>query len=80
MARLGEPQLHHRNEAVPAGEQARVAVEASEQRHGFAEVRGAVIFEGTGDQVVLPSKAQEPVIADPPATEGRSVRRTINRG
>jgi hypothetical protein len=35
MARLGEPEFHHRNETVSAGKHTRFAVEPPEQRDGF---------------------------------------------
>ena len=54
VARLGQPELHHRNEAMPAGEQSRLAVKPTEQGHSFAEGRGTMVFERTRDQAVLP--------------------------
>jgi hypothetical protein len=33
----GEPQLHHRNEAVAAGERPGVLAEIGEQAHGFGD-------------------------------------------
>ncbi len=78
MARLGEPQFHHRDQAVAARQQACV-VETAEQGDGFAEAGRAVVFERSRDQARLPS-AKGPVSASPNAAqEGRTSRRTINR-
>ena len=40
-----EPQLHHRDQAVPAGERARLLAEIGEQADGVIERRRAMIGE-----------------------------------
>ena len=54
MGRHGEAQLHHRNEAVAAGDDAGVGIQPAEQGDRVREAGGAMILEGSGDQVVLP--------------------------
>ena len=56
MGRHGEAQLHHRNEAVAAGDDAGVGIEPAEQGDRFRETGRAMILEGSGDQDVLPSE------------------------
>ena len=50
----GQPQLHHRDEAVAAGERPRVLAEIGEHGHGLGDGFRAVIGEWAWDHGILP--------------------------
>jgi len=50
MARRGEAQLHHRDQAVAAGDHARVGIEPAQEADRFGEIGGPVIIECAGNQ------------------------------
>ena len=54
MGRHGEAQLHHRNEAVAAGDETGVGIQPAEQGDRFRETGRAMILERSGNQEVLP--------------------------
>ncbi len=54
MARERETQLHHRDQAVAASEEARVGIELTEKSDRFRKTGRPMILEGSGDQGVLP--------------------------
>ena len=41
-----EPELHHRDEALPAGEHLRFVAELGEQRNSLVRAAGSVVLEG----------------------------------
>src|SRR5437899_12704221 len=70
MARLGQAQLHHRDQAVPARDDADIVTMAREDGDGLVEGPRAMILERRGYHVVLlPWFA-----AQTPKTDERSTR------
>ena len=55
VGRLGEAELHHRDEAVSARQRTRVLAEVAEQRDRLGDRLGPMIAEGGGNHVVLPA-------------------------
>src|SRR6202022_4147142 len=53
MARLGQAQLHHRDQAVPASDDADIVTMAREDGDGLVEGPRAMILERRGYHVVL---------------------------
>src|SRR5438094_557253 len=45
----GQPQLHHRQQAVPPGKKAGLGPVALEQRDGVIDARGALVFDRRGN-------------------------------
>ena len=58
MVGRGEPQLHHRDQAVAAGERARVLAEIGEQGDGFVDGFRAVVGECAWDHGFLPGPSR----------------------
>ena len=54
MGRRGEAEFHHRNEAVAAGDHARLGIKLAQEGDRFREVGWPMILERSGDQDVLP--------------------------
>src|SRR5262245_41304681 len=54
MGGRGQPQLHHRDQAVPAPERPCLLAELSKQRHCFVQGLRAMIFEGSRYHGILP--------------------------
>src|SRR5262245_691774 len=54
MARRRQPELHHRDQAVPAAERPRLLAERGEQRHCFVQGLWTMIFEGSRYHGILP--------------------------
>jgi DNA-binding transcriptional LysR family regulator len=52
----GEPQLHHRQQAVPAGDDARLRPQAFEQRDGVLDARRAFVLERDGARTPWPAQ------------------------
>ena len=46
---VGQPQLHHRDQAVPAGDEPGLLAEPVEQPDGVLDTRGALVVERCGD-------------------------------
>ena len=54
MGRHGEAQLHHRNEAMAAGDETGVGIQPAKQGDRLRETGRAMILERSGNQEVLP--------------------------
>ena len=55
MARCRQPELHHRDQAVAAGERPGVVAEIGEQRHGIGDGFRAVVGECAWNHGFLPA-------------------------
>lgn len=56
MGRHGEAQLHHRNEAMAAGDETGVGIQPAKQGDRLRETGRAMILERSGNQEVLPQQ------------------------
>ena len=75
----GQPQLHHREQAVAAGDEAGLRPVAFEQRQGVVDARGALVLDRRGylHGLPLPSCLPGGTVAPPAAPVNTADKRSL---